>query len=207
MTEARNIKWHEGAISLEDREHRLGQKSAVLWFTGLSGAGKSTLARAVEARLFQDGYSPVVLDGDNVRHGLCSDLGFSPDERAENIRRIAHLAELVRQCGHLVMAAFISPYRAERDLARSLVPEGRFLEIYVQASVDACAERDPKGLYARALRGEIPEFTGVSAPYEEPLAPELVLDTTRVDVEEGARRVVGVLEARGLLPGRGALGA
>ena len=155
----------------------MGQRGCVVWFTGLSGSGKSTLARALEERLVSSGHLVYVLDGDNIRHGLNCDLGFSPEDRNENIRRIGEVAALFRDAGIVVLTAFISPYRADRDLARQAVGEDRFLEVFVDAPLATCEERDPKGLYVKARAGEIPEFTGLTAPYEEPPNPALVVNT------------------------------
>ena len=184
-----NIQRVDHAVSTEARERRNGHLGGVLWFTGLSAAGKSTLALAVERRLFNLGYQVYVLDGDNVRHGLSADLGFSPEERAENIRRVGEVAALMNRAGMVVITAFISPYRSDRARARKAIG-GSFHEVYVKADLRICEERDPKGLYARARRGEIQEFTGVSAPYEAPESPDLVVDTTDLDVDEGANFIV-----------------
>ncbi len=193
------VIWHEGYVQPEDFERRNGHRGAVVWFTGLSGAGKSTIAREVEWRLFEMGKHVFVLDGDNVRHGLNRDLGFSPKDREENIRRVGEVAKLFRNAGMIVLTAFISPYRKDREQVRKLLPEGDFLEIYVKCGVDTCIQRDPKGLYQKALRGEIPEFTGISAPYEPPEDPELVLDTEQMSVEECVDAVIDLLDRRGIL--------
>ena len=168
----------------------------MLWFTGLSGSGKSTVARQLERVLFARGVQTFFLDGDNVRHGLNGDLGFSAADRQENIRRVAEVAKLAFTQGHLVICTFISPYRADRAFARSLLPAGRFLELYAACDLEICIRRDPKGLYARALRGEIADFTGVSAPYEEPLAPELRLDTVAQSPEACVDAVIDELVRR-----------
>ena len=194
-----NITWHQGEIGREDRERQAGHKAGVLWFTGLSGSGKSTLAHAVEAALFARGCRVYVLDGDNVRHGLNKNLSFSPDDRTENIRRIGEVARLFVDAGTLVLTAFISPYRADRDGARAIVGDA-FHEVYVKADVATCESRDPKGLYKKARAGEIPEFTGISAPYEEPETPELVVDTAAAPVEACAASVVAYLESQGIIP-------
>jgi bifunctional enzyme CysN/CysC len=172
----------------------------VLWFTGLSGAGKSTLALALEARLFAKGYHVYVLDGDNVRGGLNSNLGFSPEDRAENIRRVGEVAGLFADAGFLVISSFISPYRSDRERARQAAPEA-FHEIYIKASLEACEERDPKGLYKRARAGEIPEFTGISSPYEAPEGPELIVRTDLLGVEECLSELVAYVE-RAFAPDR-----
>lgn len=193
-----NITWHQGQITKEDRERLSGHKGAVLWFTGLSSSGKSTLAVAVEEKLFERGCHTMILDGDNIRHGLNKNLGFSPADREENIRRIGEVSKLFCDAGVIAMTAFISPYRADRDTARALVPES-FLEVYVQCALEICEERDPKGLYKKARAGQIPEFTGISAPYEEPLNPELVVDTGAESLEESAQKVMALLEQRGII--------
>ena len=195
-----NIKWHKGLVSLEDREKRNGYKAAVIWFTGLSASGKSTLSHAVEKSLFDQGYHVYVLDGDNVRHGLNKNLGFSHEDRTENIRRIGEVANLFVQTGVISLTAFISPYRADRDMARKCAPEGRFIEVFVKCSLDVCEKRDPKGMYKKARAGEIKNFTGIDAPYEEPLQPELVIETDKETVEECAARVIGYLKQRGFIP-------
>jgi len=199
VLKATNITWHKGKIEREDRENRNGHRGAVIWFTGLSGSGKSTIAVEVEKRLFDIGAQCYVLDGDNIRHGLNKNLGFSPEDREENIRRIGEVAKLFADSGLLALTAFISPYRKDRDGARALMEQGRFIEVFVQADVDTCKERDPKGLYEKALRGEIKEFTGVSAPYEEPLQPEIVLNTMELSVEESVQQIMNNLAERGIL--------
>jgi bifunctional enzyme CysN/CysC len=178
-----NITAVESRVTLRDRNKRSGHAGGVLWFTGLSGSGKSTLAIELERRLFNSGYNVFVLDGDNVRLGLSSNLGFSPDDRTENIRRIGEVASLFASAGFIVIAAFISPYREDRDRAREACSDD-FHEIYVQADLSICESRDPKGLYLKARRGEILEFTGISAPYEAPESPEFTVDTGRLDVEQ-----------------------
>ena len=195
---ATNITWHGANVTQEEREGAIGQKGCVLWYTGLSASGKSTVARRVEQLLLERGVFTYVLDGDNIRHGLNKDLGFSPRDREENIRRIGEVAALFADAGVVAMTAFISPYRADRDLARSKVRDGRFFEIYMDIPVEVCETRDPKGLYQKAREGKIPEFTGISAPYEAPLAPELRL-TAELDVETSARAVLAFLEGKGVL--------
>ena len=194
-----NITWHGGQIGRPEREKLLGQKGATIWLTGLSGSGKSTVAVAAEAELVHRGRLSYVLDGDNVRHGLNSNLGFSPDDRTENIRRIGEVSKLFTDSGVIVFTSFISPYRADRDQARELFAKGDFIEVYVKADVETCEGRDPKGLYKKARAGEIPEFTGISAPYEEPNEPELVLDTANQTVEESVAELVSYLQDRGYL--------
>ena len=194
-----NISWHSANITRQDREKMLNQKGVVLWFTGLSASGKSTLAHAVESALFERGYLTYVLDGDNIRHGLNKNLGFSPEDREENIRRIGEVAKLMADAGIITMTAFISPYRADRDKARSLLAEGEFIEIYVKVSLEVAEQRDPKGLYKKARAGEIKEFTGISAPYEEPLRAELKIDTDRLNLEKSAEAVIGYLVEKGVV--------
>jgi adenylylsulfate kinase len=194
-----NTVWHRAIIRRADRERLNGHKSVILWFTGLSGAGKSTLAHAVEARLSQMGCRTFVFDGDNVRHGLCSDLGFSEEDRSENIRRIGEMGKLFVEAGVIALTAFISPFRRDRQRIRDLMAEGDFLEIYCRASLEVCEQRDVKGLYKRARAGEILEFTGISSPYEEPENPELVVDTGSQPVEKNVEAVINLLEARGII--------
>ncbi len=195
-----NVVWHKAKVSRADRERRNNHRSVVLWFTGLSASGKSTLAHAVEERLHGMGCNTFVLDGDNVRHGLCSDLGFSLEDRAENLRRIGEVAKLMTEAGTIVLTAFISPLRRDRERVRSLFPHGDFLEIYCEASLEVCESRDPKGLYRRARAGEIPDFTGISSPYEPPINPELRCNTGEDPVEHNVDQVVAMLRARGILP-------
>lgn len=193
--------WQGQSVSMEDRERLGGHAAAVLWFTGLSGSGKSTLASAVERRLHALACRTFVLDGDNLRHGLCSDLGFSSADRHENIRRAGEVAALFVQSGAIVLSALISPFESDRARARRLVPEGRFFEIYCNANVDECERRDVKGLYRRARSGEVRDFSGISSPYEAPDAPELVLHTARDSVEQCVEGVIAMLQARLGLPG------
>jgi bifunctional enzyme CysN/CysC len=195
-----DVRWEAAALTREEREARNGHGAAVVWFTGLSGSGKSTLARAVERLLFGSGCQTVLLDGDRLRHGLSGDLAFSPEDRVENIRRAAEVARLFFEQGSIVLCAFVSPYERDRQRARRLIPEGRFFEVYVSCDVDECRRRDPKGLYARADRGEIAGLTGVSAPYEAPADPELVAPTDESEVEELTDRVVAMLRASGVIP-------
>ena len=194
-----NITWHVGVVSREQRAHVLGQRGATIWLTGLSGSGKSTIAVAAEKALVERGRAAYVLDGDNVRHGLNSNLGFSPEDRSENIRRIGEVAKLFTDAGMLVFTSFISPYRADRDQVREIMPAGDFVEVHVAASVETCEGRDVKGLYAKARKGEIPEFTGISAPYEEPEKPELLLDTKAQSVEQSVAQLLTYLEEKGYL--------
>ncbi|MGQ0814515.1 MAG: sulfate adenylyltransferase [Gemmatimonadota bacterium] len=192
-----NVYWHEGQVTRAERERARKQRGVTLWLTGLSGSGKSTLARALELDLFRRGCSVYVLDGDNVRHGLNRDLGFGPDDRTENIRRVGEVAKLFTDFGAIVVTAFISPYKADRDSVRALLGDGDFVEVFVDAPLETCEARDPKGLYAKARRGEIAEFTGISAPYESPHAPELAVDTARNSLAECVARVLGYLERHG----------
>ncbi len=194
--------WHENHVSRADREAEQGHPSVVVWFTGLSGSGKSTLANELDWRLMERGVNSYVLDGDNIRHGLNGDLGFSPADRSENIRRIGEVARLFLDAGTIVLTAFISPYRADRDRVRDLMErDSDFLEVYVKTPLEVCEERDPKGLYRRARAGEIPDFTGVSAPYEAPTAPEITLDTTHDDVSTCVDALIDALVDRGYIPG------
>jgi bifunctional enzyme CysN/CysC len=194
-----NVVWEGAAITRMQREQRNGHKAAVLWFTGFSGAGKSTIAQALERRLFELGCQTFYLDGDNVRHGLNGDLGFSAAERKENIRRVAEVAKLAFDHGQIALCTFISPFRDDRDQARALLPPGSFLEIAVRCDLDECIRRDPKGLYKRALAGDLPEFTGVSSPYEEPLTPELTIATDALSVEQSVQVILLDLRHRGIL--------
>lgn len=195
-----NVTWEGLAIPREKREERNGHKAAVMWFTGLSGAGKSTVAKALEERLFDRDAQTMHLDGDNVRHGLSGDLGFSAHDREENVRRVGEVSRLFFEQGTLTLCTFVSPYRDDRDRVRELLPEGRFLEVHVDCSIEVCKERDPKGLYEKAEKGEISNFTGISAPYEEPEDPEIVVRTDEHDVETCVDQIVDALEARGLIP-------
>jgi adenylylsulfate kinase len=196
---ATNITWHEGEVTRAHREAILGQKGATIWLTGLSGSGKSTVAVAAEKALIDRGRHAYVLDGDNVRHGLNTNLGFSPEDRTENIRRIGEVAKLFTDAGVIVFSSFISPYRADRDAVRAIMSEGDFIEVYVAATLDTCEKRDVKGLYKKARAGEIPEFTGISAPYEEPENAELVLDTDALSVDESVAAIMVYLEKHGHL--------
>ena len=204
MAESRstNITWHAGHVTRPDREQLLGQRGVTVWLTGLSGSGKSTIAVGAERELVGRGRLAYVLDGDNIRHGLNKNLGFSPEDRTENIRRIGEVAKLFTDSGVIAMTSFISPYRADRDAVRALMPKGDFVEVYVSATVETCEGRDVKGLYQSARKGEIPEFTGISAPYEAPLQPELLLDTNRQTVEESIAGLVAYLEKSGTLGAR-----
>jgi len=194
-----DVVWEDSNITRAEREARNGHRAAVLWFTGLSGAGKTTIARQVERELFARGYQTVQLDGDQVRHGLCGDLGFSATDRTENIRRVGEVAGLFFEAGTIVLCTFISPFRTDRDRARALVPAGGFFEVFVDAGLETVMQRDPKGLYQKAMRGEIPNFTGISSPYEQPQSPELVLKTDRQTIEESVRSVLDLLRNSGIV--------
>ncbi len=194
-----NVVWHHATITRDHRHQINGHKSAVLWFTGLSGSGKSTLAHAVEERLYNMKCRTFVLDGDNVRHGLCSDLGFSAQDRTENIRRIGEVAKLLTEAGIIVETAFISPFKADRNVVRNLLPHGDFLEILCDCPLDVCEERDVKGLYKKARAGDIPEFTGISSPYEAPDNPELTVNTATQTLEECTSAVIELLKTRGII--------
>jgi adenylylsulfate kinase len=198
---ATNITWYEGHVTRLEREQLLRQKGATLWFTGLSGSGKSTIAYTLEHALVQRGHLAYVLDGDNIRHGLNKNLGFSAADREENIRRIGEVAKLFADCGVLTMTSFISPYRKDRDLVRALHQQGQvpFIEVYVNTPISTCEQRDPKGLYKKARAGELKNFTGVSDPYEEPLQPELTIDATNTSPQEAAVMLLEYLEKQGLL--------
>lgn len=196
-----NIRWHESLVSRTQREQLNSHKSAILWFTGLSGAGKSTLAHAVEKELHDRGGRTFVFDGDNVRHGLCADLGFSQQDRVENIRRVGEMSKLFIEAGVIALTAFISPYRADRDRVSALVAPEDFIEIYCHCPVEVCEQRDVKGLYAKARQGLIKEFTGISSPYEPPENPELLLDTGSQPLEQCVTEILKFLKQRNILPG------
>ncbi|MCK5688561.1 adenylyl-sulfate kinase [Myxococcota bacterium] len=194
MQDNRNLTWHNRQIHKEDYHRKNGHRSRVLWFTGLSGSGKSTVAHAVEEALFHKGWYTYLLDGDNVRHGLNANLGFSDADRKENIRRIGEVAKLFVDSGALIFAAFISPFRADRDTVRALLEPGEFIEIYIRADLKTCESRDPKGLYKKARAGQIPDFTGIDSPYEEPQNPELIVDTSKDDLESCVAQVVDYIQ-------------
>lgn len=197
-----NVVWHRAQVTREDRERQDGHRSALIWFTGLSGSGKSTVAHAVEKALHDRGCRTFVFDGDNVRHGLCADLGFTPEDRAENIRRIGEMAKLFIDAGVIALTAFISPFRADRQRVRGLVGAEDFIEIYCRCALEICEQRDVKGLYKRARAGEIKEFTGISSPYEEPERPDLVLDSGTESLEACVERVMALLMERGVYQGK-----
>jgi len=196
---ARNLTWHQTRLPADARRSAMGQSGAVVWLTGLSGSGKSTLAMALEQRLVLDGRVAYVLDGDNVRHGLNGDLGFGDADRAENIRRVGHVAALFADAGVICIAAFISPFVADRDAVRARLPGGRFFEVHVATSLAACEGRDPKGLYRRARAGEIASFTGIDSPYEPPTRPEAVIDTEGRSLDACIDTLEGMLHAGGVL--------
>ena len=198
-SDSKNILWHDALVSRADRQSQNGHNSVILWFTGLSGAGKSTLAHAVECRLHELGCHTFVFDGDNVRHGLCADLGFSADDRSENIRRIGEMAKLFVEAGVIALTAFISPYRADRDRVRALAAPGDFIEIYCECPLDVCEQRDVKGLYAKARQGVIRDFTGISSPYEQPETPELAVNTATLPLDACVEQVLALLRQRGII--------
>ena len=195
-----NIVWHQHVIDKAARSAQKGHKPALLWFTGLSGSGKSTLAGALEAELMQRGIHTYLLDGDNVRHGLCSDLGFATADRQENLRRVGEVAKLMVDAGLVVLAAFVSPYRAERDAIRARFNQEEFIEVFVDTPLAACEARDPKGLYKKARAGEIKHFTGIDDPYETPLQPEIHLVNVELPIAEGVARLLTALRQHGVLP-------
>jgi adenylylsulfate kinase len=198
---ATNITWHEGAVTRAERESNLGQKGVTLWMTGLSGSGKSTIAVALEQVLLQRGHHAYRLDGDNIRHGLNKNLGFSAADRTENIRRIGEVSKLFADAGIISVTSFISPYRADRDIVRKLHDDAKvpFYEVYVDAPLDVAEQRDPKGLYKKARAGELKGFTGIDDPYEAPERPEIHLRTDECSVEESVRRIIAWLERKGIL--------
>lgn len=188
-----NLVWHETSISLSDRKKMLNQKPFVLWFTGLSASGKSTIANIVEKKLFGVKYKTYLLDGDNVRHGLNSDLSFDEKSRIENIRRIGEVAKLFFDAGIISLAAFISPFRSDRKMVRSLFKDGEFLEIFIDSNLETCEQRDPKGMYKKARAGDIPEFTGISSPYEAPQNPEIHIKNDKLTPEEASSKIISYL--------------
>jgi adenylylsulfate kinase len=200
LEKSSNVVWHQSTVNRKRREEKNQHKSVVFWFTGLSGSGKSTLAHAVEEQLYQLGLNTFVLDGDNVRHGLNKDLSFSDTDRKENIRRISEAAKLMLEAGIITLTAFISPFREERAMARSLMPHGDFLEIHCYCPLEVCETRDVKGLYKKARNGEIKDFTGISSPYEAPTNPELRIDTHALSLEKSVQQVISLLRARHILP-------
>jgi len=194
-----NAVWHHATVTRERRKDLNNHKSVILWFTGLSGSGKSTLAHAVEEKLYQHKCHTYVMDGDNVRHGLCGDLGFSDEDRKENIRRIGNVAKLFLDAGTIVLTAFISPFHEDREAVRNLVLPGDFLEIYCNAPLEVCEQRDAKGIYKKAREGVIKDFTGISSPYEVPINPELIVNTGEDSLEECVSQVMGLLKEHGVI--------
>lgn len=196
-----NIVWHEASIEKVARRQKNGHESFILWFTGLSASGKSSVANAVAAKLFEENKQAYVLDGDNIRHGLNNDLGFDETSRKENIRRIGEVSKLFVDAGQIVLTAFISPYQADRDTVRALVEDGEFIEVFVNCSLEECERRDPKGLYKKARNAEIPNFTGISAPYEAPVNPEFVVDSEKFSIEDCADQLIAFLKEKQYIQG------
>lgn len=197
---SKHVVWHPGAVTKGDRETITGHKACTIWMTGLPASGKSTIAVALEKALWDRGVHAYVLDGDNIRHGLNKDLGFSPEDRNENIRRIGEVAKLFTAAGVINVTAFISPYRADRDQARRIMSDGEFIEVFVDCALEECERRDPKGHYKKARAGEIPQFTGISAPYEPPLSPEIVVHTDRETEAQSLATILSFLERNGYVP-------
>lgn len=195
MTDNKNkeVVWHDGTISSDNRNKLLNQTPFILWFTGLSASGKSTLANVVEKKLYQMNYKTYLLDGDNVRHGLSKDLGFNEESRVENIRRIGEVSKLLLDAGIIVLTAFISPFKSDRNLARSLVAKEKFIEIFIDASLETCEKRDPKGLYLKARNGQISNFTGISSPYESPENPELHIINNEITPDDASSQIIEYL--------------
>ena len=194
-----DVYWHAGQVDRNDRQQRHNHNSFVLWFTGLSGSGKSTLANAVEKKLFDTNHNVVVLDGDNIRHGLCSDLGFSENDRHENIRRIGEVSKLFVETGTIVLAAFVSPYEEDRKQIRNLLADDEFFEVFCDCDLSTCEERDPKGIYKRARKGEIKNFTGISAPYESPVSPDVRINSAKQTIDEEVGMVIDLLTTKNLI--------
>jgi len=191
---ATNIVWHMHSVTKDERSKQKQQRPCILWFTGLSGSGKSTIASAVEQKLFELGHHTYLLDGDNVRHGLNKDLNFTDEDRVENIRRIGELSNLMIDAGLLVMTAFISPFKSDREMVRSLVQEHEFIEVYMKTAIEECERRDPKGLYKKARKGEIKNFTGIDSEYEVPVSPQITIDTVEMSIEECADQIIAYLK-------------
>lgn len=194
-----NIIWHQPTITKKSRQLLNGHKSCVLWFTGLSGSGKSTLANAVDHELYKQGFRSYVLDGDNIRHGLNSDLSFGAQDRKENIRRIGEVAKLFVDSGQIVSSAFISPFIADRELVRGMFEKDEFIEIFLKCPIQVCENRDPKGLYKKARKGEIPDFTGIDSPYEIPHKPEVIIETHRMTIEQSVNKILSFLKEKKIL--------
>lgn len=194
-----HITWHHATVTKNDRNRLNGHLGCVLWFTGLSGSGKSTLANAVDHALFQNQFRSYVLDGDNIRHGLNSDLNFGKEDRRENIRRIGEVAKLFVDSGQIISSAFISPFREDRDLVRQMFEDGEFIEIYLNCPLHVCEHRDPKGLYRKARNGEIPDFTGISSPYEPPANPEIIIETDQFTIEHSVEIILDYLRTKKIL--------
>lgn len=192
-----NIVWHDHHVSKSERLLQKKQKPCIVWFTGLSGSGKSTIANALESKLYEMGKHTYLLDGDNIRHGLNNNLGFSDEDRIENIRRIGEVSKLFVDAGLMVITAFISPFRSDREIVRDLVENSEFIEVFIDTPLEICEQRDPKGLYLKARKGEIPVFTGISSPYEHPVAPEIHIQTTQSGIEESVRMIISYLEEKG----------
>lgn len=199
MINKNNIVWQQPLVSRDERRARMGYKSVVLWLTGFSGAGKSTLAHAIERRLFERNCATFVLDGDNVRHGLCADLGFSQHDREENIRRVGEMAKLFTEAGVIAITAFISPFIADRQRVRAILPAGEFIEIYCRCPLEVCEDRDVKGLYAKARQGMIADFTGISSPYEPPVNPEIIVDTATDTLDACVEQVLDYLQQQQII--------
>lgn len=199
MTTDSNIVWHAYKVSKEKRQQQKSHKSCVIWFTGFSGSGKSTIANSLDQKLYSLGIQSYVLDGDNIRHGLNNDLGFTKHDRTENIRRIGEVAKLFVDSGTIVLTAFISPFREDREVARLLFPAEEFLEVYVKCPLQICEHRDPKGLYKKARKGEIPEFTGISSPYEPPLHADIAIETDQMSIEESVNHVIQMLKDKQII--------
>ncbi len=194
-----NIVWHHHNVTKQERSSKKQQKSCIIWFTGLSGSGKSTIANALERKLYAMGKHTYLLDGDNIRHGINKDLGFSDEDRMENIRRIGELSKLFVDAGVIVLAAFISPFRSDRAIARALVADDEFIEIFIDTHLDVCEQRDPKGLYKKARNGEIPVFTGISSPYEAPQTPEIYISTVDQSIQESVDSIISYLQNKGYI--------
>ncbi|RFB16857.1 adenylyl-sulfate kinase [Bacillus sp. HNG] len=199
MGEEQHIIWHQSTVTKQDRQQQNQHKSCVIWFTGLSGSGKSSLANALDQMLFSKNVQSYVLDGDNIRHGLNAGLGFSKEDRKENIRRIGEVSKLFVDSGQIVSTAFISPFREDREQVRALFPEGEFIEVYVKCPISVCENRDPKGLYKKARKGEISDFTGISSPYEEPDDPELVIETDQLTISQSVESIIHYLKQKEIL--------